>query len=274
VWWFETGLRQAQSLPTMTGFFILQLPILANRARLREIAVMRSLIFLATAFSLSLPANAAPRGFNSAETEQLRCVAALAIVAHEQGRPTGEYADFEQVANPGARFAEVAGQNIVKTSGQSREAVRDKILAEVEGFQKAYPGDQMIPDKTITGCIALMNRVAPAPPPPDIVRCAALIGLAQTEMQRREGMSPTTSKLAVYAALLTGQARDKLLADGRTQNESDMILGTTRDALLEETAVKQAAGESAEQDFEACFALANPPKKPHSTMQTEAKPHR
>ena len=107
----------------------------------------------------------------------------------------------------------------------------------------------------------------PAPPPPDIVHCAALIGLAQTEMLRREGMSPTTSKLAVYAALLTGQARDKLRADGKTQNESDVILGTTRDALLDDTAKKQAAGLSAAQDFEACFALANPPKEPHKAMQ-------
>jgi hypothetical protein len=273
VWWFEAGLRQAQSLLTMSGFFILQLPILANRARLREIAFMRSLIFAATALSLSLPALAAPRGFNAAETEQLRCVAALAIVAHEQGRPTGEYADVEQVATSGARFAEVAGQNIVKTSGQSREAVRDKILAEVAGFQKAFPGDSVIPEKTITGCIALANRVAPAPPPPDVVHCAALIGLAQTEMQRREGMSPTTSKLAVYTALLTGQARDKLLVDGKTQNESDMILGLERDKLLADTAKKQAAGESAEQDFEACFAIANPPKKPHSTMGQSGSPH-
>ncbi len=235
---------------------------------------MRLLILAATALSVSLPALSAPRAFNAAETEQLRCVAALAIVAHEQARPTGEYADVEHVATSGARFAEVAGQAIVRTSGQSREAIRDAIVSHVEGFQKAYPGDKVIPDKTITGCIMLMNRVAPAPPPPDIVHCAALIGLAQTEMQRREGMSPTTSKLAVYTALLTGQARDKLRADGKTQNESDLILGTTRDALLEDTARKQAAGESAEQDFEACFAIANPPKKPHSTMQSEGKPHR
>ncbi len=235
---------------------------------------MRSLILAATALSLSLPASAAPRAFNATETEQLRCVAALAIVAHEQGRPTGDYTDVDPVTTSGARFAEVAGQNIVRTSGQNREAVRDRILAEVEGFQKAYPGDAVIPEKTITNCIALANRVAPAPPPPDIVQCAALIGLAQTEMQRREGMSPTTSKLAVYTALLTGQARDKLRADGKTQNESDLILGTTRDALLDDTAKKQAAGESAEQDFEACFALANPPKKPHSTMQTDMQPHR
>ena len=227
---------------------------------------MRSLTLAAMALSLAIPAVAAPRPFSASETSQLRCVAALAIVAHEQRRPAGEYADVEQVANSGARFAEIAGQNVVKTSGQSRDAVRDKILAEVEGLQKAYPGDAIIPEKTITNCIAMMNRVAPAPPPPDIVRCAALISLAQTEMQRREGMSPTTSKLAVYAALLTGQARTALLADGKTQNESDLVLGLTRDALLDETAKKLAAGESAEQDFEACFALANAPKEPHKGM--------
>lgn len=228
---------------------------------------MRSFLTIASAALLAVPLMAAPRGFTPAEAEQLRCVAALAIVAHEQTRPAGDYPDVEPVATSGARFAEVSGQSIVKASGQSREAVRDRIVGEVAAFQKAYPGDATIPDETITGCIALANRVAPPPPPPDIVHCAALIGLAQTEMQRREGMSPTTSKLAVYAALLTGQARDKLRADGKTQNESDVILGTTRDALLDVTARKQAAGLSAEQDFEACFALANPPKEPHKAMQ-------
>jgi type IV secretory pathway VirB10-like protein len=215
---------------------------------------------------LSLAAAPAPRPFAATETEQLRCVAALAIVAHDQARPDSDYGDVMPLANRGARFAEVAGQQIVKTSGQSREAVRDRILAEVAAFQKAYPGAAVLPDATIKGCIAVMERVAPALPPPSPVHCAALISLAQGEMQAREGMSTTTSKLAVYAALLTGQARDSLRAEGKTENESDMAIGLARDAILADTAKKQAAGESAEQDFEACFAIANPPKQPHADM--------
>ncbi len=214
---------------------------------------------------LSLLAAATP--FTPAQTEQLRCVAALAIVAHEQQRGAEEWSELPALQTRGGRFAEIVGQRIVAASKHPQEAVRDAILGEVAAFQKAYPGEASIPEETVTGCIALMDKIAPPAPPPTLLRCTALLSLAQQEMQRREGMSPVTSKLAVYAALIDDQARKQLLAEGKTRNESDIAIGLEREALLAETATRQKAGEDAEQDFEACFALAQPPKEPHSTKQ-------
>jgi hypothetical protein len=210
---------------------------------------------------------AAPSPFTPAHTEQLRCVAALAIVAHEQRRGADEWSELPDLAGRGAHFSEVVGQKIMADTKRPQEAVRDAILAEVAAFQKAYPGDAEIPEKTVTGCIALMDRIDPPAPPPSLLRCTALLGLAQDEMQRREGMTPVTSKLAVFAALIDGQARDQLLREGKTRNESDIAIGMERDAILADTAKRQAAGQNAEQDFEACFALANPPKEPHSKKE-------
>lgn len=215
-----------------------------------------------------LAAAAAPApAFTPAQIEQLRCVAALAIVAHEQQRGVEEWSDLPDLANRGGRFAEIVGQKLVADSKRPKEAVRDAILGEVAAFQKAYPGDANIPEATVTACVALMDRIAPPAPPPTLLRCAALLSLAQEEMQRREGLSNTTSKLAVYSALIDDQARKAMLAEGRTRNESDVAIGLEREALLAETARAQAAGGNAEQDFEACFALAQAPKEPHAKKQ-------
>lgn len=217
---------------------------------------------------LPLLAAATPApAFTPGQTEQLRCVAALAIVAHEQQREAEEWSELPALQTRGAHFAQVVGQRIVAASKRPQEAVRDAILSEVAAFQKAYPGDASLPQETVTNCIAMMDKIDPPAPPPTLLRCTALLSLAQEEMQRREGMSPVTSKLAVYAALIDDQARKQLLAEGKTRNESDIVIGLEREALLAETAKRQKAGENAEQDFEACFAQANPPKEPHSTKQ-------
>lgn len=217
---------------------------------------------------LPLLAAATPAAaFTPAQTGQLRCVAALAIVAHEQQRGNEEWSDLPALATRGGHFAEIVGQRIVAQSKRPQEAVRDAILSEVAVFQKTYPGDANIPEKTVTACIALMDKLDPPAPPPSLLRCTALLGLAQEEMQRREGMTPVTSKLAVFRALIDDQARKQMLVEGKTGNESDVAIGLEREALLAETTKRQKAGQNAEQDFEACFALANPPKEPHSTKQ-------
>ena len=88
--------------------------------------------------------------------------------------------------------------------------------------------------------------------------------LAHKEVEAREGKSQTASRLSVYASLLEGQAREELRREGKTENEGDIVLGLERERLLAETQTKLKKGENAEQDFESCFARANPPKEPHA----------
>jgi hypothetical protein len=220
-------------------------------------------------FAMPLVIAAAPPAANPLTAEQqaeLRCVAALAIVAHEQEAQDGEWDDLPNIAARGAHFAGVAGDRAVKASGQSRDAIRDIILGEVAAFQAASK-DSSLPRETVTGCIAMMDKIDPPPPPPNLVTCAALVGLAQKEVQGREGQSQTASRLAVYAALLEGQARDELRRDGKTENEGDIVLGLERERIVAESKAKQAKGVNEEYDFESCFARANPPKEPHRQKQ-------
>lgn len=203
-----------------------------------------------------------PKPLTAEQTGELRCVAALAIVAHEQEAQDGEWDDLPNLADRGAHFAGVAGDRVIKASGHSRDTVRDMILAEVAAFQKASK-DSGLERETVTGCIAMMDRIDPPPPPPGLVKCAALVQLAYKEVEGREGKSQTASRLSVYASLLEGQARDELRREGKTENEGDIILGLERERLLAEEAAKRAKGQNGDYDFDSCFARANPPKEPH-----------
>jgi hypothetical protein len=224
---------------------------------------MRAMKRLLLALPLLAAATSPPKPLTAEQQSELRCVAALAIVAHEQEAQDGEWDDLPNLAARGAHFAGVAGDRAVKASGQSRDAVREIILAEVAAFQKASK-DSGLPRETVTGCIAMMDRIDPAPPPPGLVTCAALINLAHKEVETREGKSQTASRLSVYASLLEGQARDELRREGKTENEGDIVLGLERERILADSQAKQAKGENEDYDFEACFARANPPKEPHS----------
>lgn len=69
--------------------------------------------------TLALAAAALP---TPAQTKNIRCVAALAIVANAQARGAG-WRDVEDVRKDGAEFAAITGDDVMTSTGATREDV-------------------------------------------------------------------------------------------------------------------------------------------------------
>jgi hypothetical protein len=201
-------------------------------------------------FSLALALAAAPPALTDPQEQQLRCVALLAIMAGEQERRTAAALELPPLARQGARFAQVVGEELVKSGGRSQEQVRDLILQQVTAIQKSAGAEAKLPVEEARGCVTLMNQFAPPLPPPPAIQCAGLMKLAADDVRKREGMSKSAMDLITLASVLETRARSELGAAGRTQAQSDKELTLAREAI--------AAKPDSAPDMEACVELARP----------------
>lgn len=142
--------------------------------------------------------------------QDIRCVAVLGIVASDQRREATEWADLPAVGRDGERFAGIVGERTMAETGQSREVVRDLILAEVATLRKS----KAIPRAEVEACITRMALVAPAPTLP---RCAAVTALAADAAREREGVSKAAKDLTALAAVLAYRARVEGATAGRSE---------------------------------------------------------
>ena len=195
-------------------------------------------------------AAASPPPLDTDQQQRLRCVAVLAILAGEQERHTAAALELPPLARQGARFAQLAGDAVVKETGRTQEQVRDLILQQVAAVQKKAGADAKLPIEEARSCVAVMNAVAPPLPPPSTIQCAGLLKLAADDIKRREGMSKTAMDLIAIASLLDNRARTELGAAGKNEAESDKELTLAREGL--------AAKPESAPDMEACVELAQP----------------
>lgn len=194
-------------------------------------------------FLLAFAAAALP---TPAQATEIRCVALLAIVANEQARGVG-WSEYPALAADGARFSGVVGEQLMTATGRTREQVRDLILASVTGLQKA----KALPRAEVDGCVTLMRTRAPAPPPPALPRCAAIMGLAYDAVKARDGLTKDAKDLATLASVLAYRAKVELTAAGRSEAQAEIALGLERDAAAE-------AGGAPDAELRGCAALAQP----------------
>lgn len=201
--------------------------------------------------ALFAAAAATPVPLNPDQKERLRCVAALAVIASDQQRGSSVWPGFPPLARRGAHFAKVVGEGVMTETGRSKEQVRDAILGEVKALQKT-PGNTAT---TALGqsCVALMNRIDPAPPPPERPYCAALAGDAYENVRRVEGNSPNAQNLGNIASMLNAAARDELRAKGKSGTEADRILSEARAKLTRDATALRLAGKSQVLDLEPCL---------------------
>jgi len=199
---------------------------------------------------LSLFAALAASPLTTVQQQHVRCVALLAIVAGEQERRTAAALALPPLARSGARFAQVVGDEAVRTSQLSQDQVRQLILDQVSSIQKQAGPKGDLPISEAEDCIVIMNRVAPPPPPPGAVQCAGALKLVADESRRRAGLSDETKTVMTLAAALENRARAELRAAGKSESESDRDLVLAREAIAK-------APQSAP-DIEACVELANP----------------
>ncbi len=213
-----------------------------------NIFLIASLIAAAVPPSIAAPL---PPKLTTEQASRLRCVAGLAIIANEQSRGVGSWEDVQNLANKGARFAAIVGDDLVKSSGRTREIVRADMFAAVASLQKeAGASDQygrLLRD-LVQPCVAMMEAIIP---PPSLAACAAMLSLAYDEVYKAERLSKTAKDLATFAAVLDARARDELRAGGKSEVESDKAMGIAKDL-----AKRRPKADAF--DFEACFELARP----------------
>lgn len=203
-----------------------------------------------------LPAQAAPKPLNPDQAGQLRCVAALAIIANDQQRGTGDWAGYPVLTARGIKFSDAVAEALMKETGQSRDALKVEVLAQVAALQK--DATEAAVRAAADPCIVMLDRVVPAPKPPTLPQCAAALGLAFEDTKASQGMTSATKTLAVFAAVLEGRARDEMKAAGRTEAESDIVIGLEKERLLAEYKAHRKQGRQDKIDYQACFDMARP----------------
>jgi hypothetical protein len=181
-----------------------------------------------------------------AQSTAIRCVAGLAIVANQQKQGEG-WTDYPDLNDDGADYATVVGEDVVKTTGRTKEQVRDLILAEVANFQKRAKIDRGKIDK----CAALMHASVPSLPPPTMPRCAAIMLLSYEAVKTRDGMTKDAKDLATLAAVLSYRAKEEMISDGKSEAEADAVIGAER-------AKAAKTGGAPEAELRVCAGLAAP----------------
>lgn len=188
-----------------------------------------------------------------AQPRDLACVATLAIATYQQQHGTAS-GRWPPLAEDGGRFAQWFGEAEMKRSGQSREQVRDAILAAVAQRQKGGELD----DAEVTACIARMRETVPPPLAPGLPQCAAMLKLAYDEEHGRNGVSKEAKRLATAASVLDHKAREALRGQGRSGTEADAAMTAAREAVVADLKAREADGVSAGLDYSACLTMAAP----------------
>ncbi len=228
--------------------------IVARPVCLGDTAGMKNILFPLLVAS-TLPA-AAPPPLMPPQTERLRCVALIAIIANDQSRGAAGWEGLPDLQDRGRHFAGVTGAELMKETGQSREQVRELIIAQVASLQNDAADEARL-EADAKRCIALMDRLDPPPAPPTMRQCAGLAAIAYEEVRAREGVSATAQQLGNIAAVLNASARDELRAEGKTEAESDRIIGETREMLIAQSRANAARGLDDQFDFATCLSRAN-----------------
>ncbi len=208
-----------------------------------------------------LPVRAAPRALAASELEQLRCVAVLAIVANEQQRGSAGWQDVPPLAARGAKYADRVTEALIKAKVRTSAGVSADILAQIAALQSeaSASGDAASFLREKSGpCIALLDAAIPPAQPPTLPQCAAALAMAYEDEIKNQGMTKSARTLSIFAALLDRRARDALQAEGKTQAESDVIIGLEKEKLMAEFKARGGEGTLDRIDFPACFAMAQP----------------
>jgi hypothetical protein len=235
---------------------------LAVRVAMRKDAAMRPTLSAMVLPVFALFASAAappalPRPLSTDEAARTRCVAALAIVANDQARGAEGWTDFPPLDRRGAHFAGVVGEALMKDWTRTREQVRDIMIADVHALQKQYanaPDRQAWIEQVARTCITMMNQIDPAPPPPTLPQCAAIMSLAARDAGKDSADTDKTRLLATLASALDYRARTAMIAEGKSGTERDRAMAEARDSI--DAMVK---AKSVPDDFvAACADMAKP----------------
>lgn len=227
-------------------------------------------LILLMMLAIAQPASASPVASTAKDTatplselhkRDISCVATFAIVASEQELGTTNAMRYPMLSERGRTYAGLIGERVMAETGQSREQVRDAILASVADQQakaKAAGEPSEVVETEMTKCLPLLEAALPPKPKPTLNQCAALMQLAYEKVYEEQKLSKMAQDLKTLAYVLDSRAREKMRAEGKSGNESDVVLTLIREEMK---AAKAQQGEQPELDTDHCFTLAAPDKK-------------
>lgn len=191
--------------------------------------------------------------------DDLRCAAAFAIVALEQSG--GDALEgWPPLAVRGKTFFADTGERAMKEGALTREQVRDLIAAQVQALQTAPD-----PDKALSAlakpCLARLDATVPPLVAPTLKQCAAILGLAYSEVHAREGMSTSAQDLKTLESVLSSREREAIIAAGGSGDDADRTLAEAREAMAAEAA--DGKGGVDKYDIARCYEFAKPQEKSH-----------
>lgn len=214
--------------------------------------------------SRPVPENETAAPLSEVHKQSLSCVAAFAIVASEQERAVESALSYPLLAERGRIYAGQIGEKVMAETGQSREQVRDAILTAVAD-QQAKAKEIAEPAEIIAAemakCLPLLEAELPPKSTPTLNQCAVLMQMVYEEVYQQEKLSKMAQDLKTLAFVLDSRARDQMRDEGKSGNESDIILTLIREELEADQA--QQTGQR-ELDVDHCFTLAAPDKKVQS----------
>lgn len=191
--------------------------------------------------------------------DDLRCAAAFAIVALEQSG--GDALEgWPPLALRGKTFFADTGERAMKEGSLTREQVRDLIAVQVQALQTAPD-----PDKALSAlakpCLARLDATVPPLVAPTLKQCAAILGLAYSEVHAREGMSTSAQDLKTLESVLSSREREAIIAAGGSGDDADRTLAEAREAMTAEAA--DGKGGVDKYDIARCYEFAKPQEKSH-----------
>lgn len=215
-----------------------------------------------------IPAPAAARDFTKDEMQDLRCVAALALVAFDQKRGAPGWEGFPDLTVRGAHFADVVRARLASDSGQDDEAIKSAVHQHIAHLQEEAvkaEDPQTLTQGIVRDCMARAERIDPKPAEPSMLRCAALAAVADQDLRARDGQSDAATGMAMLAAVLESEARKELRAAGKTEAEGDTALGLEREAVAATRPDDSERVTRNGEELRLCMEMVKPPtgESPH-----------
>ncbi len=216
---------------------------------------------------LPSPATAA-RAFTPEETKDLRCVAALALVAFDQERGAPGWEGFPDLTLRGAHFADVVRVQLARASGHNDGEIKSAVRAQIARLQEeavAAKDPQASAHGLVRDCMVRADRIDPPPAEPSMLRCAALAAIAHQDLRARDGPNDAVTAMAMLAAVLESEARKELRAGGKTGPESDAALGHERESVAQTAPDDRERVTRNGEELRLCMGLVKPPSgdSPH-----------
>ena len=150
---------------------------------------------------------------------------------------------------------------LIRETRRSPADIKAEMLAQVAALQ-AESVEAVDPAALVRGiadpCIVMLDQLMPPLAPPTLPQCAAALSLAYADLKGTERQSDAGKNLAVFSAVLDDRARTEMKADGKTEAESDIVIGLEKEKLMAEYKAHHRSGQQDKIDYQACFDMARP----------------